>query len=72
MNQVGLTHLSFVVGDLDALLAKLRALGATVLEATRLDSQGKGSNAIFVTDPDGTRIELVEGDFDPAAHRARP
>jgi len=69
MNQVGLTHLSFLVSDLDALLARLRALGATVLDATRLDSQGKGSNAIFVTDPDGTRIELVEGDFDPAAYR---
>jgi catechol 2,3-dioxygenase-like lactoylglutathione lyase family enzyme len=71
LNQVGLTHLSFLVSDLDGVLAKLRALGATVLEATRLDSQGKGSNAIFVTDPDGTRIELVEGDFDPAAYRSR-
>ena len=71
INQVGLTHLSFLVSDLDGVLAKLRALGATVLEATRLDSQGKGSNAIFVTDPDGTRIELVEGDFDPAAYRPR-
>ena len=71
INQVGLTHLSFLVSDLDALLAKLRALGATVLEATRLDSKGKGSNAIFITDPDGTRIELVEGDFDPAAYRPR-
>ena len=68
MNQVGLTHLSFLVDELDAVLAKLRALGATVLEATRLDSKGKGSNAIFVTDPDGTRIELVEGDFDPASY----
>jgi catechol 2,3-dioxygenase-like lactoylglutathione lyase family enzyme len=66
LNQVGLTHLSFLVSDLDGVLAKLRALGATVLEATRLDSKGKGSNAIFVTDPDGTRIELVEGEFDPA------
>ena len=71
INQVGLTHLSFLVSDLDGVLAKLRALGATVLETTRLDSQGKGSNAIFVTDPDGTRIELVEGDFDPAAYRPR-
>jgi len=71
MNQVGLTHLSFLVSDLDALLEELRTLGATVLEATRLDSNGKGSNAIFVTDPDGTRIELVEGDFDPAAYRGR-
>jgi catechol 2,3-dioxygenase-like lactoylglutathione lyase family enzyme len=71
MNRVGLTHLSFLVSDLDALLAKLRGLGATVLETTRLDTQGKGANAIFVTDPDGTRIELVEGDFDPASYRPR-
>jgi catechol 2,3-dioxygenase-like lactoylglutathione lyase family enzyme len=66
MNRVGLTHLSFLVDDLDAALAKLRALGAAVLEQTRLDGGGRGPNAIFVTDPDGTRIELVEGDFDPA------
>jgi lactoylglutathione lyase len=71
MNQVGLTHLSFLVDDLDGLLAKLRGLGATVLDATRLDGQGKGPNAVFVTDPDGTRIELVEGDFDPASYGSR-
>jgi len=71
MNQVGLTHLSFLVDELDALLAKLRALGGSVLEATRLDSGGRGNDAIFVTDPDGTRIELVAGDFDPASYRSR-
>ena len=57
--------------SLGQLLARLRRLGATVLDDTRLDGKGKGSNAIFVTDPDGTRIELVEGDFDPAAYRPR-
>jgi catechol 2,3-dioxygenase-like lactoylglutathione lyase family enzyme len=67
MNQVGLTHLSFLVEDLDAALAKLQALGARVLDETRLGQDGPGPKAIFVTDPDGTRIELVEGDFDPAA-----
>ena len=67
MNQVGLTHLSFLVEDLDAALATLRALGAHVLDETRLGRGGAGPQAIFVTDPDGTRIELVEGDFDPAA-----
>jgi catechol 2,3-dioxygenase-like lactoylglutathione lyase family enzyme len=67
MNQTGLTHLSFLVDDLDATLASLAALGARVLEETRLDAGGAGPRAIFVTDPDGTRIELVEGDFDPAA-----
>lgn len=67
MNQVGLTHLSFLVADLDAALATLGALGGRALEATRLGREGAGPKAIFVTDPDGTRIELVEGDFDPAA-----
>ena len=67
MNQVGLTHLSFLVEDLDAALARLAALGAQVLGETRLGADGVGPKAIFVTDPDGTRIELVEGDFDPAA-----
>ena len=70
MNQVGLTHLSFLVDDLDATLAQLRALGATVLAETRLDGGAGGPKAIFVCDPDGTRIELVEGDFDPESFGA--
>jgi hypothetical protein len=40
-----------------------------VLDETHLDGRGRGPSAVFVTDPDGTRIELVEGDFDPAALR---
>ena len=71
MNQVCLTHLSFLVTDLAATLERLRALGARVLDETRLAREGAGPEAIFVTDPDGTRIELVEGDFDPAAYTAR-
>ena len=65
MNRVGLTHLSFLVEDLDAALGQLEALGATVLAETRLEGGRDGANVVFVTDPDGTRIELVQGDFDP-------
>jgi glyoxylase I family protein len=71
MNQVGLTHLSFLVDDLDAVLARLGALGGRVLDETRLGEGGAGPGAIFVTDPDGTRIELVEGDFDPERYGSR-
>jgi catechol 2,3-dioxygenase-like lactoylglutathione lyase family enzyme len=65
MNRVGLTHLSFLVDDLDATVSQLEALGGAVLAETRLDGGSEGPSAVFVTDPDGTRIELVQGDFDP-------
>jgi catechol 2,3-dioxygenase-like lactoylglutathione lyase family enzyme len=60
-NQRGLTHLSFSVDDIDHTEAKLVALGARVVESTRTHF-GQGATSIdlvFLTDPDGTRIELV-------------
>lgn len=62
VNQLGLTHLSFVVEDLDAVLAAVRRYGGTVVEETRMEMRVV---AIFVTDPDGTRLELIERDGDP-------
>ncbi len=64
MNQLGLTHLSFVVDDLEAVLAAVREHGGTVVEASRMEAR---ATAIFVTDPDGTRIELIERAGDPMA-----
>jgi catechol 2,3-dioxygenase-like lactoylglutathione lyase family enzyme len=66
MNLAGLTHLSLVVADLDATLAALAALGARVLEESRVESPRFASRVAFALDPDGTRVELIEGDFDPA------
>ncbi len=64
MNQLGLTHLSFVVEDLDATSDEVRRLGGSVIEATRMDMR---AHAVFATDPDGTRIELIEREGDPMA-----
>jgi lactoylglutathione lyase len=60
-NQVGLTHLSFTVDDVADTAARLVALGATVIASTRSRfSHGPMSvELVFLTDPDGTRIELV-------------
>jgi catechol 2,3-dioxygenase-like lactoylglutathione lyase family enzyme len=60
MNDLGLTHLSFRVSDLDASLARLVALGGIPLAHTRVENPQLGMRAIFLGDPDGTRIELVE------------
>ncbi len=60
MNQLGLTHLSFRVVDLTAVVARLEAAGTHILADTRIDVPQVGAAAIFVTDPDGVLVELVQ------------
>ncbi len=68
VNQLGLTHLSFRVRELAAFVGRVEAAGGRVLEDSRLDiPDGKGSSALFVVDPDGTRIELIDAPGEPGA-----
>jgi glyoxylase I family protein len=67
MNRPGLTHLSFRVRDLAATVARLRASQVRVLDASRFDAPEHGLAAVFLLDPDGTRIELVQSPGDPGA-----
>jgi len=69
MNQLGLTHLSLRVDDLDAVCAQLEAAGGGLLPATRLSGR---SQVIMAHDPDGTRLELIEGPGDPNAVPGSP
>jgi lactoylglutathione lyase len=55
-NQVGLTHLSFYVDDVDLAAQHLVECGATVLEETRATP---GIDLVFLADPDGVRVELM-------------
>lgn len=54
--QLGLTHLSFVVDDIEKAAAILVEHGATILDHTRPSS---GAQLLFLADPDGTRVELM-------------
>jgi catechol 2,3-dioxygenase-like lactoylglutathione lyase family enzyme len=60
--QTGLTHLSFAVEDLDSAGAELSRLGGTIIWSTRLSyTTGHGtSELLFVADPDGVRVELLQ------------
>ena len=69
MNALGLTHLSLRVDDLTATVQTLRREGVAVIDRTSITNPALGSAAVFVTDPDGTRIELVEMRRDPAVGR---
>ena len=57
MNQLGLTHLSLLVDDVDAVAARVRDFGGAVYPQTR-DTTPAG-DFIFCTDPDGVRVELM-------------
>jgi catechol 2,3-dioxygenase-like lactoylglutathione lyase family enzyme len=56
-NQLGLTHLSFWVDDLAAAADRLVQCGGTILPDTR---QSPGVELVFVADPDGARVELMQ------------
>lgn len=61
-NQRGLTHLSFEVDDVGATEARLLELGGARLPEARVhfDRPHASFTIVFLTDPDGTRIELLQ------------
>jgi hypothetical protein len=65
MNQPGLTHFAVRVGDRDAMIAKLSALGGALIPPSRIENPDFQARICYVTDPDGTRLELVQVPTDP-------
>jgi catechol 2,3-dioxygenase-like lactoylglutathione lyase family enzyme len=58
MNQRGITHLCFNVSDLPEMCRRIEAAGGSVHRETLTELPV--SDIVFCTDPDGTRIELVQ------------
>lgn len=58
-NQLGITHLSFVVADVDAAAKHLVACGGKLLPDTRTGSDPAATQIVFLADPDGVRVELM-------------
>ncbi|MDG2002987.1 MAG: VOC family protein [Novosphingobium sp.] len=58
MNQLGLTHMAFVVENLAETIERIAAHGGTLLRHTHIN--GPVGEMMFATDPDGTRLELWE------------
>jgi catechol 2,3-dioxygenase-like lactoylglutathione lyase family enzyme len=54
--QLGFTHLSFYVDDVDVAATRLVTFGGTLLESTRASV---GVEIVFLADPDGARVELM-------------
>lgn len=58
MNQLGITHMAFIVGNLAEVGDRIDKLGGKVLRHTHVS--GPMGDMMFATDPDGTRLELWE------------
>jgi catechol 2,3-dioxygenase-like lactoylglutathione lyase family enzyme len=58
-NEIGHSHLSFYVTDLDATLAELKAQGVPIDTDTRA-TLVNGIECCVVRDPDGFPIEIVQ------------
>jgi len=56
--QLGLANFAFRVDDMSRVAKIVKDNGGTVLEASRTPL-GPGIEAVFCTDPDGTKLELV-------------
>lgn len=58
LTERGLFHMCFVVDDLDATVARVLELGGHMAPGKEVSNQW--GRIVFVTDPDGVRIELVQ------------
>ena len=58
----GTAHIAFFVDDLDALYADLTARGVASVSAPVSPTIGpnKGGRAVYMIDPDGIRVELIQ------------
>lgn len=72
MNELGMAAIMLRVDSLDATLDAARKLGVTILDDTLTDYPAYGSRLVFVTDPDGTLVELVEIPGDPYPPFGKP
>lgn len=71
---IGNGHIAFTVDELDPLFERLVAAGVKSVSAPVTPTIGpnKGGRAVYLIDPDGFRVELIQasrgfGDYKPAA-----
>jgi lactoylglutathione lyase len=67
-NTIGAGHLAFLVDDIEDMAVSLAALGATPLSAPNEITEGvnKGGKAVYLHDPDGVMLELLQPATMPA------
>jgi lactoylglutathione lyase len=70
----GTAHIAFFVDDLDALFADLQGRGVPSVSAPVTPTIGpnKGGRAVYMIDPDGIRVELIQSARTFAEYEGEP
>lgn len=71
-NRLGLTHLAVRVSDINGAIENVAKFGGTVLQHTRVGQADMGVELIYILDPDGVRIELIQLPGDPSQAPGEP
>ena len=65
MNCRGLTHMALRVEGLAEMLENLEAAGCDIMQESLFVQPELGAGVVYVLDPDGVRVELIELPGDP-------
>ncbi len=71
-NTIGLTHLAIRVDDIDATLQKVQEFGGRIMAHTEVGDSSINVKLIYVLDPNGVRIELMQIPGDPRLAPGEP
>jgi catechol 2,3-dioxygenase-like lactoylglutathione lyase family enzyme len=72
MNRRGLTHIALRVEGLAGMLAQIEQAGFEIIKPTHIINRDLGTAAVYVLDPDGVRVELIDLPGDPAQALGEP
>jgi len=65
VNLTGITHFSFRVNNMPEILSLTKKYGGQLIESSYSEFKDYGVASCMITDPDGTRIELLQAPGDP-------
>ena len=65
MNRRGLTHIALRVEGLPEILDELEAAGFDIMKESLVEQPELGVGVVYVLDPDGVRVELIDLPGDP-------
>ena len=72
MNRLGLAHIALRVEGLAEMLDQLEAEGFEIMQESLIADAKLGMGVVYVLDPDGVRVELIELPGDPTEPLGEP